>query len=410
MQKATKTYAQQTSLFGEDSLISSVVGSPASHTQRRGSARAQKMLDISGLKCSVLFESAVRHGYWGKTLLALLVGTKDWYSNRCKLTWKMKGTKYNRLYCQLQVSDLSTDEIESGLWPTPLTQGLKTNEDGQSRPIKTALLPTPVVMDSNQGDLEKIDRRRKRAKEKGINGNGFGATIGELANRGFLPTPLASDCGEKSTGLENQDSLVKRVRSGFFLPTPMSNDWKGARSEDSNRTTHQLNDIAPRLMPTPTAMDYKAPGDHGEGGQDLRTKVAELHPTPTESMRTYQDFIQAKYESTDPRRPKYSEILVPTPTAQDSKNSTLPQSQMDRDTIPGFLLRTGSTGRLSPLFVAEMMGFPTWWTLKPFTECSETEYESLLSSFLSGVTKRLRGMGTRSSRRCRSRYSKLSIK
>ena len=29
----------------------------------------------------------------------------------------------------------------------------------------------------------------------------------------LLPTPLASDCGEKVTGLEKQDSLVKRARS-----------------------------------------------------------------------------------------------------------------------------------------------------------------------------------------------------
>jgi hypothetical protein len=28
----------------------------------------------------------------------------------------------------------------------------------------------------------------------------------------MLPTPMASDCGEKVTGLENQDSLTKRAR------------------------------------------------------------------------------------------------------------------------------------------------------------------------------------------------------
>ena len=28
----------------------------------------------------------------------------------------------------------------------------------------------------------------------------------------MLPTPMASDCGEKVTGLENQDSLVKMSR------------------------------------------------------------------------------------------------------------------------------------------------------------------------------------------------------
>jgi hypothetical protein len=33
----------------------------------------------------------------------------------------------------------------------------------------------------------------------------------EFANA-MLPTPMASDCGEKLTGLENQDSLTKRAR------------------------------------------------------------------------------------------------------------------------------------------------------------------------------------------------------
>lgn len=100
---------------------------------------------------------------------ASLIGMKGWYSTKCRLTWKMKGTKYRRLYFQLVPSTLPIDGIESGL------------------------LPTPIVMDTNQGDLEKIDKRREKAKAKGINGNGFGMTVGELANRGLLPTPRVAD-------------------------------------------------------------------------------------------------------------------------------------------------------------------------------------------------------------------------
>jgi hypothetical protein len=104
------------------------------------------------------------------------------------------------------------------------------------------LLPTPICTDTNSGDLNKINQRRERAKAKKINGNGFGMTVGELANRGMLPTPAA----------------------------------------------------------------------------------------------------------------------------QDSKNSTLPKSQITRDTIPGKLLRDGQTSQLNPRFVAEMMGFPPDWTELPF--------------------------------------------
>jgi hypothetical protein len=97
-------------------------------------------------------------------------------------------------------------------------------------------------------------------------------------------------------------------------------------------------------------------------------EAAKILPTPTASMVTYQDFVQAGFHSS--LRPVYSEIKLPsmmnTPTASDYKNLTLPKSQLDRHSIVGDLLTTGITGQLSPLFVMEMMGFPPDWTLLPF--------------------------------------------
>ena len=82
--------------------------------------------------------------------------------------------------------------------------------------------------------------------------------------------------------------------------------------------------------------------------------------------------------------------MLPTPTAQDAKNATLPPSQMERDTVPGALLRAmlptpkkqnanspgihGDGGQdfqtevasiglqLQPAFVEWMMGYPENWT------------------------------------------------
>ena len=54
--------------------------------------------------------------------------------------------------------------------------------------------------------------------------------------------------------------------------------------------------------------------------------------------------------------------LYPTPTANDAKNATLPPSQVSRDTIPGALLREGHGGKLNPVFVEWLMGFPVGWT------------------------------------------------
>ena len=54
---------------------------------------------------------------------------------------------------------------------------------------------------------------------------------------------------------------------------------------------------------------------------------------------------------------------VPTPCAQDAKNSTLPVSQRDRNSIPGWLLQTGSApgGALNPTWVEWLMGWPLGW-------------------------------------------------
>lgn len=64
--------------------------------------------------------------------------------------------------------------------------------------------------------------------------------------------------------------------------------------------------------------------------------------------------------------------LLPTPTANDATNSSLPPSQVKRKSgLPKMAMgsneyRTGTTFQLNPLFVAEMMGFPASWLVSPF--------------------------------------------
>jgi hypothetical protein len=61
------------------------------------------------------------------------------------------------------------------------------------------------------------------------------------------------------------------------------------------------------------------------------TDFVKMHPTPTNSMVTYQDFEQAKYHSS--KRSKYSEITKQT-----------------------------GNGQLNPTWVEWLMGFPLHWT------------------------------------------------
>lgn len=54
--------------------------------------------------------------------------------------------------------------------------------------------------------------------------------------------------------------------------------------------------------------------------------------------------------------------MWPTPAAQDAKNSTLPPSQIERDSVPGAMIRAGHTGQLNPQWVEWLMGWPDGWT------------------------------------------------
>lgn len=323
------TSQKQISLFTEDELTSSLVAFHASRSALQASEKARKMLETSGRNIIEQSGRFNRLGSSGKMFLALLIGQTGWSLNRCRLIWKLKGTKSGRLYFQLAASAHPTEEKEFGLLPTPQAMDMMQNPPRQitksgriisnnghngSAPLKdlamngllptprankvngcdlksenlakrnkgnleehvakwvTGILPTPTVMDTNCGDLEKIDQRREKAKASSKNGNGFGVTIGELANRGMLPTP-------------------------------------------------------------------------------------------TNSMVTYQDFEQAKYHSS--KRPEYSKILLQTPTADDNPAKNTGKRNQDGLQKRAFQ-QTGQTSQLNPRFVMEMMGFPPDWTELPF--------------------------------------------
>ena len=58
----------------------------------------------------------------GENVLGIVNWGGGWYSTRCKLTWKIKGTKYKRIYFQLVARTHHTKESELGLLPTPTLQ------------------------------------------------------------------------------------------------------------------------------------------------------------------------------------------------------------------------------------------------------------------------------------------------
>jgi len=90
---------------------------------------AQKILAGSGKRCIESFAMLPRATSWQKMFLASLLSRGEFYSSQCVLTWKMRGTRFSRSYCQLVPKTRPIDEIESGLWPTPTA-----NEDAAGTP------------------------------------------------------------------------------------------------------------------------------------------------------------------------------------------------------------------------------------------------------------------------------------
>jgi len=128
--------------------------------------------------------------------------------------------------------------------------------------------------------------------------------------------------------------------------------WRD-RATPAGRLLFQLAPSAPRigetefgLWPTPNLPNGGRsipPGSLIKGG---------LTPTAYRGGKKYQvDLNQAVRRG-----------LWPMPTLQDAKNATQPPSQMNRDHLPGALMRKGISGSLNPTWVEWLMGFPAGWT------------------------------------------------
>ena len=228
----------------------------ASHTQPPESGSEKKTSDTCGLKCLEQFGKFNHVGSWAKTFSALLIGTGDWYSTRCKLTWKLKGTKSNRLYFQLQASTLPTKGTEFGLWlstpratETPRSEAFsKGRTMSPSEYAQKIILPTPTMYDYNSARHPELwEKDKKKYAEKGIN---LQCGLKQMNVLGLLPTPIASDIhhaervqklkesgaetmASRKNGANRPNGLMDYLDFNQMLPTPTTRDYKGARSTEA---------------------------------------------------------------------------------------------------------------------------------------------------------------------------------
>ena len=208
---------EQWTLFPEGSLVS--------RTAKQENDSEKRMNATCGPKCLEQFARFPRATSWAKTFAGLLIGTTAWYSTKCKLTWKLKGTKSNRFYFQLQVSTPPTEETASGLLPTVKAMEAPSSThprkpESKYKPGDTltdkmikGMLPTPKLLKTPAAADAHTERMSKKEFRFGNSGTLAQEVVsGFVYQRGLLPTPNASDHPGKNTGKRNQDSIPKRIR------------------------------------------------------------------------------------------------------------------------------------------------------------------------------------------------------
>jgi hypothetical protein len=324
---------------GEQTTLFSQAGSRnyANHTHRLVSDLEKKMTDTSGRRCLEQYEKFSRPTLWGRTFSDLLIGMEGWYSTKCRLTWRLRGTKYNRLFFQLVPSTLPTEGIEFGLLllktPTKMdgevTSGKANPVSGNSGTLaqeimsnyeptmhKLGLLPTPTTQETPHLQAELTENNRRKA----LNGNSHSLNIADLALRKMLPTPTAMDSSNATANMKSTQvkegsmhsvTLVRAMVTGM-LPTPRVKGHGNSHQRIEDSRIDDLTTMAKMgMLPTPLAGEYRDTGEKVKGN---------------------------KYK----------------------------QQNLTRTIANNSAEWGGKNSQLNPPFVLEMMGFPPDWTELPF--------------------------------------------
>ena len=165
---------------------------------------------------------------------------------------------------------------------------------------------------------------------------------------GSWPTPSATPRGAHTgeiAGSVSPDGMSRvsagGTRFGATLETAVANSMKRFATPQARdfRTGQESrwDNLDRETFPTPIARDRGTDAPNRTGGPSLGVYVRQRETWPT-------------------------------PTVNDSKNSTLPPSQITHDNIPGQMLRQGEVagGQLNSDWVEWLMGWPIGWTgLKP---------------------------------------------
>jgi hypothetical protein len=181
-----------------------------------GKEKAQMMNATCGARCYEQFKRLNPNMSSQKMFMVSQILMAGWYSSKCALTWKIKGTKYNRLLFQLVPKTHRIAETDAGLLlKTPCsadayTEGMIKKEQrfGNSGTLaqevqtgfiyQRGMLPTPTAMDSTNATAI---MKSTQVKE----GSMHSVTLARAMTMGILPTPRVGG---------QEDYKTRNIRQG----------------------------------------------------------------------------------------------------------------------------------------------------------------------------------------------------
>ena len=366
---------------------------PANQCQSQETKKEQVTTDISGQTCLESLGKSNPNSLLGKMCKELLTSKTAWYSDRCKMTWKVKVSKSNVSLFQLQASVLGTKGTEFGLLATPNTMdylpprsaaGTKKLMEGHRKgrtkpsnlreqvdPETMRMYPTPSAQEAGEGEfletLTSKDGTPLKPNERAYNPK-TNKHVQITLNRAvkMYPTPQRSDhlanqsetleawkkraAEKKKEGINLQFALRHAVQ---MYPTPQVDDSKNVNPSPKRRMTLAKH---VKMYPTPTV------GCEEGGEQSSRVEQTKSGAFILRKKNKPDSTFGAKLS--DAMLYLEKNKMLPTPTVNDSKNNAGP-SQYKRK---GTNLNVAVGGKLNPTFVEFLMGFPMNWTKVELTE------------------------------------------
>lgn len=278
------------------------------------------------------FKRAIREIRRLGLLVRMLLASYQWYNPARRLTWKV---------CRLR-----SMRINRSLSSKPSARTLKP-KDILSNRLLYRLVPSVRPIEETESGSSLVttasDYEKKRVKENRIR-------MAEYLRTNLLQTPTTVQRCEAPEKMKER-ALKKGYKNGTTYNSLLSQLVYGG------------------LLPTPQAADSSIGAVIGQNDRFIITKNGMFRKVNQNGSNGSVGLGRIFH-------------LMSTPTASDWKGgSTRKNPSLQRTSLRGEIhadYGIGKTSQLNPLFVEEMMGFPTYWILMPFLKAPGPSVKTLI--------------------------------